>query len=79
MTYQLYYWPSIQGRGEFVRLALEDAGTRYEDVARGRNGVPAYVLYRPGREPLVLSEVLHAGLIDDALATLDAPARQASR
>ena len=26
MRYELYYWPSIQGRGEFVRLALEDAG-----------------------------------------------------
>jgi glutathione S-transferase len=32
--YDLYYWPSIQGRGEFVRLALEDAGARYLDVAR---------------------------------------------
>lgn len=30
----LYYWPFIQGRGEFVRLALEDAGARYVDVAR---------------------------------------------
>lgn len=36
MTYQLYYWPSIQGRGEFVRLALEDAGADYVDVARLR-------------------------------------------
>lgn len=35
MRYQLYYWPSIQGRGEFVRLALEEAGADYEDVARG--------------------------------------------
>jgi len=35
----LYYWPSIQGRGEFVRLALEDAGADYRDVARGKNGV----------------------------------------
>ena len=26
MRYQLYYWPGIQGRGEYVRLALEDAG-----------------------------------------------------
>ena len=26
MTYELYYWPGIQGRGEFVRLALEEAG-----------------------------------------------------
>ncbi len=33
-TFKLYYWPSIQGRGEFVRLALEDAGARYVDVAR---------------------------------------------
>jgi glutathione S-transferase len=33
-TYKLYYWPSIQGRGEFVRLALEDAGAPYVDVAR---------------------------------------------
>jgi glutathione S-transferase len=31
---ELYYWPFIQGRGEFVRLALEDAGARYLDVAR---------------------------------------------
>jgi glutathione S-transferase len=44
MRYELYYWPSIQGRGEFVRLALEETGVPYVDVARksGRNGgVPA--------------------------------------
>ena len=35
MGYELYYWPSIQGRGEFVRLALETAGADYVDVARG--------------------------------------------
>ena len=35
MTYQLHYWPTIQGRGEFVRLALEAAGAPYVDVARG--------------------------------------------
>ncbi len=34
MTYELYYWPGIQGRGEFVRLALEEAGAPYVDVAR---------------------------------------------
>jgi glutathione S-transferase len=34
MRYELYYWPSIQGRGEFIRLALEDAGAPYLDVAR---------------------------------------------
>ena len=36
MTYELYYWPTIQGRGEFVRLALEEAGAAYVDVARER-------------------------------------------
>jgi glutathione S-transferase len=34
MVYELYYWPSIQGRGEFVRLSLEEAGAAYVDVAR---------------------------------------------
>lgn len=34
MAYELFYWPSIQGRGEFVRLALENAGAPYVDVAR---------------------------------------------
>lgn len=34
MRYQLYYWPGIPGRGEFVRLALEQAGAEYVDVAR---------------------------------------------
>src|SRR4051794_3642750 len=34
MTYELYYWDGIQGRGEFVRLALEEAGASYSDVTR---------------------------------------------
>jgi len=34
MPYELYYWPTIQGRGEFIRLALEEAGADYLDVAR---------------------------------------------
>jgi glutathione S-transferase len=45
MTYELHYWPTIQGRGEFVRLALEAAGAPYIDVARGAEqsgqGLPA--------------------------------------
>ena len=36
MRYELYYWPQIQGRGEFVRLALEEARADYADVARQR-------------------------------------------
>ncbi len=38
MTYELYYWPSIQGRGEFIRLALEEAGVPYLDVAKDPTG-----------------------------------------
>ncbi|MGH8338605.1 MAG: glutathione S-transferase, partial [Gammaproteobacteria bacterium] len=48
MIYELYYWPAIQGRGEFVRLALEEAGARYVDVAResGRGaGIPALMRF----------------------------------
>ena len=39
MPYELYYWPGVQGRGEFVRLALEEAGVDYVDVARGKGGL----------------------------------------
>src|SRR5579872_3442919 len=39
MRYQLFYWPGLQGRGEFVRLALEDAGAAYDDVARSKSGM----------------------------------------
>ena len=41
--YDLFYWPSAQGRGEFVRLALEEAGAPYRDVARdeGADGMMA--------------------------------------
>ena len=49
MTYELHYWPTIPGRGEFVRLALEAAGAPYIDVARGTRragqGVPAMLHY----------------------------------
>lgn len=41
MRYELYYWPFIQGRGEYVRLALEEAGAGYTDAARSGNGMAA--------------------------------------
>jgi glutathione S-transferase len=41
MRYELYYWPEIQGRGEFVRLALEEASASYVDVARRSGGTTA--------------------------------------
>ncbi len=48
MRYELYYWPTIQGRGEFVRLALEEACVGYVDVARGskREGAGVAALLR---------------------------------
>ena len=52
MTYRLFYWPEIQGRGEFVRLALEEAGADYVDVARqaGKGlGVTALLRFLNGR------------------------------
>jgi glutathione S-transferase len=46
MRYELYYQPSIQGRGEFVRLPLEDAGADYVDIARDPNfGRPGIVKF----------------------------------
>jgi glutathione S-transferase len=52
MIYELYYWPTIQGRGEFIRLSLEEAGASYTDVAResgkGR-GVAALMRLLNGR------------------------------
>ena len=49
MRYELYYWPTIQGRGEFVRLALEEAGAAYADVARGRGGESKMLALLGGR------------------------------
>jgi glutathione S-transferase len=48
MRYQLYYWPGIQGRGEYVRLALEEAGAEYADVARGGHGMAAMMKMMEG-------------------------------
>jgi len=50
MRYELYYWPSIQGRGEFVRLALEEAAAAYDDVARlPQRGVAELMRFLEGR------------------------------
>ena len=51
MKIELYYWPMIQGRGEFVRLALEEAGVRYTDVARGKGGMSAMQRFIDGAKP----------------------------
>jgi glutathione S-transferase len=52
MVYDLYYWPTVQGRGEFVRLALEEGAAKYRDIAResGRGaGVAAMMRIMNGR------------------------------
>jgi glutathione S-transferase len=49
MRYELYYWPDIQGRGEFVRLALEDAGADYVDVARRPRGMAKMMRFLESR------------------------------
>jgi len=68
MTYQLYYWPGIQGRGEFVRLALEASGARYIEVAalpqRRGGGVAAILKVLAARgvaRPPFAPPVLKAG------------------
>jgi glutathione S-transferase len=62
MTYELYYWPGIPGRGEFVRLALEAAGAPYIDVARERG---------EGRGVAAMTKILRGG--DHALAPFAPP------
>ena len=50
MRIELYYWPMIQGRGEFVRLALEEAGADYVDVARAKGGTARMLRFLDGKE-----------------------------
>ena len=54
MAYQLHYWPGIQGRGEFIRLAFEEAGVEYVDVAlvseEDGGGVGAMQRYLQGED-----------------------------
>ncbi len=50
-AYQLYYWPSIQGRGELIRLAFEDAGAAYVDVARTKGGMQKMMRLLEGKRP----------------------------
>jgi glutathione S-transferase len=62
MKYELYYWPGIQGRGEFIRLALEDAGARYVDVARRPRGMDA-MMVQMRRNHVFAPPFLRAGTV----------------
>jgi glutathione S-transferase len=52
LTYHLYYWPTIQGRGEFVRLALEQSGAAYVDVARREGGMAEMLALMRSKQPV---------------------------
>ncbi len=66
--YELYYWPNIPGRGEFVRLVLEEAGAAYRDVGRESKqrggGMEAVVAFWAGKNaghPVFAPPVLKQG------------------
>jgi glutathione S-transferase len=66
--YELYYWPEIPGRGEFVRLVLEEAGAEYSDVGRlpeseggGSRAVLAFYEGRSAGHPVFAPPVLKHG------------------
>jgi glutathione S-transferase len=62
MRYELYYWSEIQGRGEYVRLALEEAGADYVDVARKPGGDAKMMrLMQSGGTPSFAPPFLKAG------------------
>ncbi len=63
MRYELYYWPTVQGRGEFIRLALEEAGADYVDVGRkrGEKAVLAQLERKRVKRPPFAPPFLKAG------------------
>ena len=68
MRYELYYWPHIQGRGEYVRLALEEGEADYIDVARlpeseggGRPAIVKMLQDASNRHPPFAPPLLKAG------------------
>jgi glutathione S-transferase len=61
MRYELYYWPGIQGRGEFVRLALEEGEANYTDIARESGAGPMMRLMERAKTPPYAPPFLKAG------------------
>src|ERR1700680_1612472 len=63
MRYELYYWPGIQGRGEYVRLALEEAGADYAGVGCSERGLAAMrkLMEAPRGSPPFAPPFLKAG------------------
>jgi glutathione S-transferase len=69
MKVELYYWPTIQGRGEFVRLLLEEAGADYVDVARTKGGMRALMRFLAGEELGALPFAAPFVRVDDAVVS----------
>ena len=68
--YQLYYWPEIQGRGELIRLAFEEADVAYDDVARrpeseggGAKAVVRILREAPAPRPFAPPVLVHGDLV----------------
>ncbi|WP_395945849.1 glutathione S-transferase [Brevundimonas sp.] len=61
MAYELYYWPTIQGRGEFIRLALEAGGADYVDVSRQDDGKAMMTLMETAATPSFAPPFLRLG------------------
>lgn len=61
MAYELYYWPTIQGRGEFIRLALEAGGADYVDVSRQDDGEAMMRLMKTADTPAFAPPFLKLG------------------
>jgi len=72
MAYDLWYWPSIPGRGEFVRLALEAAGIDYLDRARddGAEALIADMAARTGHAPFAPPYLASEGLVVAQVANI---------
>ena len=49
VPYNLIYWPGLPGRGEFIRLALEEAGAEYTDTAFTKGGIDEVLAYVQGK------------------------------
>lgn len=72
MAYNLWYWPGIQGRGEFVRLPLEAAGIDYRDRAReeGEDALVADMTAHGGRAPFAPPYLELDGLVIAQVANI---------
>lgn len=72
--YELFYWPGIPGRGEFVRLSLELARAPYREVTSDRAGMNEMFAFlrgnRPGALPFAPPFLKHGRLVIAQVANI---------